>query len=142
MVSASIYQGKRPNEPFLEGKGRSVKIFYIAAGTVALALGLAGAVLPLLPATPFFLLAAACYARGSEKLHRRLMESRFPGRYLKSYLENRGVPVRVKVYTLALLWATLFLSMLSSGLPVWGRLLLAAVGIGVTFHVVSIKAGK
>lgn len=123
----------------LKGKGRSLKIFYITAGTISLALGLAGVVLPLLPATPFFLLAAVCYARGSEKLHRRLMESRFPGKYIKSYLENRGVPVRVKVYTLVLLWATLFFSMLSADLPDWGRLILAAVGIGVTFHVMCIK---
>lgn len=116
-----------------------MKALCVSAGTLALALGLAGVVLPLLPATPFFLLAAACYARGSEKLHRRLMESRFPGKYIKGYLENRGVPVRVKVFTLALLWAALLFSMLSAALPARGRMLLVAVGVGVTIHILLLK---
>jgi len=95
--------------------------------------------LPLLPATPFFLLAAACYARGSEKLHRRLMESRFPGEYITQYLAKRGVPALLKGFTISLLWASLVLSMLSSMLPSWGHLLLTVVGIGVTIHILRIK---
>jgi len=119
-----------------------LKIFYISAGTLALALGLAGVVLPLLPATPFFLLAAACYARGSQKLHRRLMESRFPGKYIKSYIEKREVPAGMKVFTLALLWTALGASLFSAALPGWGRLLLAAVGAGVTVHVLRLRTAR
>jgi len=80
-------------------------------GTVSLALGVLGVFLPLLPATPFLLLASACYVRGSERLHRRLMGNRLLGGYIRNFQKGRGIPLRAKVLTVALLWASLLFSM-------------------------------
>ena len=63
---------------------------YIALGSLLVGIGVLGVFLPLLPHTIFFLLAAACYARGSERAHTWLMTNRFFGRYLRNYSEHRG----------------------------------------------------
>ena len=82
----------------------------IVAGHVSVALGVAGLFLPLLPTTPFLLLAAACYVRSSERHHRRLMESRVFGPILRDWEEKRAVPLRAKFTGLAFTWATLLLT--------------------------------
>jgi uncharacterized protein len=80
-------------------------------GTLCVLLGILGILLPLLPATPFFLLASACYVRSSEKLYNRLIENRYIGTYIKNFQHKRGLPLRAKLYTLILLWASLLFSL-------------------------------
>ena len=55
----------------------------IVVGTLSLVLGIVGVFVPLLPTTPFLLLAAACYARGSERLYRWLVGHRYLGQYIR-----------------------------------------------------------
>ena len=69
----------------------------IAAGFVALALGVVGAVLPVLPTTPFLLLSAACFAQSSERWHRWLLANRYAGPLIRDWEERRCVSVRTKV---------------------------------------------
>lgn len=64
---------------------------YILVGTLALALGALGFFLPVLPTTPFVILAAACYYRGSERLHAWLLESRWFGEMIRNYQAGRGI---------------------------------------------------
>src|SRR5690606_27178579 len=84
-----------------------MKIFYITIGTLSLALGILGIVLPLLPTTPFLLLASACYVRGSERLHRKLMDLRVLGPYIEAFRIGEGIPVRGKGFALLFLWMSL-----------------------------------
>ncbi|HEV2862592.1 MAG TPA: YbaN family protein [Pyrinomonadaceae bacterium] len=95
------------------GTNPALKVLLNVAGTVSLGLGILGVFLPLLPATPFLLLASACYLRGSERLHRKLMESRVLGSYIRNFQRGRGIPLRAKVGTIALLWASLLFSIYS-----------------------------
>lgn len=95
------------------GTNPVLKVLLNVAGTVSLGLGILGVFLPLLPATPFLLLASACYLRGSERLHRKLMESRVLGSYIRNFQRGRGIPLRAKVLTIALLWASLLFSIYS-----------------------------
>lgn len=80
------------------------------AGHACVLLGFVGAFLPLLPTTPFLLLAAACYVRGSERHHRWLMNNRIFGPILRNYQEKRAISRRTKVMALAVLWASLVFS--------------------------------
>jgi len=117
------------------------KILFIA-GSISVAIGVVGIFVPLLPTTPFLLLAAACYMRSSERFYRRLLNNRFFGTYIRNYMEGKGVPLRIKIYTIALLWATISLTifLISPGIVV--KIVLAVVAIGVTLHIILLRGVK
>ena len=118
-----------------------MKIFYITIGTLSLALGILGIVLPLLPTTPFLLLASACYVRGSERLHRKLMEHRVLGPYIQAFRNGEGIPVRGKIFALLFLWMSLAYSAWMVPKP-WIWLLLLIPGIGVTTYLLRLPTRK
>lgn len=73
-----------------------VRHVFIALGFVALLLGFVGIFLPILPTTPFILLAAAFFARGSERFHSWLLQHRITGPLLVDWYEHRSLGVSVK----------------------------------------------
>jgi len=79
----------------------------MAGGTASVGTGIVGAFLPILPTTPFLLLAAYLYARSSERLHGRLLGNRLVGDYLRRYYERRSMSRRHKAVTLVLMWSAL-----------------------------------
>lgn len=79
------------------------KMLLITAGTLAVALGVVGAVLPVLPTTPFLLVAAACYARSSERLYDRLLADPTFGPYIREWREHRTIPRRAKLSAIVLI---------------------------------------
>lgn len=108
-------------------------------GTLSLALGIAGVFLPLLPTTPFILLAAACYARSSRRFYQWLLTNRLFGRYVKNYLELRGVPRKVKAVSLLALWITIGCSAAFAVDALWARALLVFIASAVTAHILSLR---
>jgi uncharacterized membrane protein YbaN (DUF454 family) len=121
---------------------KTKRYLFITLGTILVIIGIIGIFVPILPTTPFLLLAAACYLRGSQRFYNWLMNNRFFGSYIKNYIEGRGMPLRVKVVTLALLWTAIGISIWLT-YPNWiVALILALVAIGVTTHIVLLKAKK
>jgi len=112
---------------------------FIIAGTVALGIGSIGIFLPVLPTTPFFLLAAICYMRGSPRLYNALLRNLIIGNYLRNYLEGRGMSLKIKIWTLALLWISIVCTAVLATDSLIIRIILAAVLLGVTIHIVLIK---
>jgi uncharacterized membrane protein YbaN (DUF454 family) len=102
-------------------------------GIFALVLGIVGIFLPLLPTTPFLLLASACFARGSKPLHNWLLNHRVFGEYLRNFEEGKGIPLKAKVVATTLLWASLSWSMIQFD-AIASRLALAAIGTAVTVY--------
>lgn len=96
--------------------------------------------MPLLPTTPLLIAAAACYVRSSDRLHRLMYTNRLFGSYLRDYRAGKGMPMASKVATLALLWLSIGTSAVVAVPPSlwWVRLLLLAIGAGVTVHVARI----
>ncbi|MCC2971162.1 YbaN family protein [Massilia sp. IC2-476] len=112
-----------------------MKPFYNAAGVLALLLGILGIFLPLLPTTPFLLLASWCFARGSERLHGWLLSHRVFGEYLRNFEAGRGIPLKAKIVATAMLWTSLLLAigrLLESDRPLLvGVLLLTGAGVSI-----------
>jgi len=106
------------------------------------ALGVLGIFVPVLPTTPFLLLAAICYARSSERFYHWLLNNRWFGEYIKNYREGRGIPLRVKILTLIALWLTIGFTTLLVISVWWVQLILLGVAVGVTIHLVRIKTFK
>src|SRR5688572_5398213 len=86
---------------------KTVRTFLIVAGTLSVALAALGVLLPVLPTTPFLLLAAFCYGRSSDRFYQKLVSNRIFGKYLQNYREGRGIPVPQKIVTILLLWASI-----------------------------------
>jgi len=116
-----------------------VKGLLIAGGMLAVGLGAVGIFVPLLPTTPFLLLAAACFIRSSDRMYAWLMHHRWFGSYIRNYQEHRAITLRAKVVTLVLLWASIGYSALAVATTWWLRAVLAAVAIGVTIHLLQLK---
>ena len=108
------------------------KFLLILLGIVFVALGVIGALLPILPTTPFLLLALACFANSSPRFHKMLLNNRWFGSALRQWEENRSITRASKVKAMILIVLTFTISIgilngrpqLQLGLLVMGSLLL------------------
>ena len=89
---------------------RIIKFLYIALGSIALFLGVLGIFIPGLPCTPFLLLSAALYMRGSERLYNKLLKNKYLGKYILRFRSQKGISIRTKVYSIALMWIMIGIS--------------------------------
>ena len=115
-----------------------VRLALIAAGFLSVGLGVLGIFLPLLPTTPFLLLAAACFARSSERFHHWLMTHRVFGPYITNYTEHHALPLGSKIITIALLWLSIGATMIFAIEVMWLRGVLLLIAIGVTTHILRL----
>jgi uncharacterized membrane protein YbaN (DUF454 family) len=112
-------------------RSRLIRWLFNAAGTLALGLGILGIFLPLLPTTPFVLLAAACYARGSERFHQWLLANPTFGPIVREWEDHRSLPYRTKITAIALMSATMAVSILFFVRPPWLKAALALAGVAL-----------
>ena len=130
-----------PNENYLSNK--VVRAFFFGVGTIFLVLAVIGMVLPILPTTPFLLLALACYCRSSKRMTHWILTNKYFGNYIRRYKEGKGIPLKTKILALTILWITVSYSaffMVQKWLPI--QLVLFAVAIGVTIHLIRLPTYK
>lgn len=118
--------------------GKLKRVFFIVAGSVFLGLGVIGILIPVLPTTPFLLLSAACYYKGSERLHRWMLNNRWFGSYIRNYREGRGIPLRTKAFIIALLWITITYSAVCVVSILVAQIALFIAAVAVTIHVLML----
>ncbi|MFT7260796.1 MAG: uncharacterized membrane protein YbaN (DUF454 family) [Glaciecola sp.] len=116
-------------------KNKAVKIFLLFVGGLSVVLGVIGIFLPVMPTTPFLLLAAACFMRTSPKFYNWLVGHPRLGKYLVYYLEGKGIPLKAKVYTIATM--AISMSVTCYFVPITAvRILLPLVGVLVALYIV------
>jgi uncharacterized protein len=123
-------------------QSRLVRGLLWAAGTVSLILGLIGVVLPGLPTTPFVLLAAACYAKASPRLHAWLLNHRWTGPMLRDWESDRSLTRRNKVIAVGSMLLMVSLSIWSFRGRVVAQLVLAVLGAIGAWVVLRIPTRK
>jgi hypothetical protein len=116
-----------------------IKYLWNIAGIVFVVLGGVGIVLPVLPTTPFLLLAAFCFSRGSEKLHSWLINSTILGKYIDDYMKGKGIPLHAKVISIAFIWTGIGYSIYKMRDVVFGQVILFLIAVTVSIHIISIK---
>ena len=132
-------QDKRLPDDFREdlhiSRSKPVRYLYMVVGTFFLVLGLIGIIIPVLPTTPFLLVTAACYSRGSARFYHWLMNHRYMGPYLKAWRYERRIPRHAKIAAFVMIaisisFAVIYVIPLT---PV--KILVAAVGITVAIYI-------
>jgi len=124
-------------------KGNAIKrVALIVAGFAFVFLGVLGAFLPLLPTTIFLILASACFVRSSPRANEWLRNNRLLGAYLRNYQDRSGMTVLSKAMHITALWIGIGTSALFFTENLWIRLVLAAIAVGVTIHLLVIKTSS
>jgi len=120
-----------------------LKLLYITLGTLSLGIALVGLVVPGLPATPFLLLTAALYMRGSERLHDWLVNNKLLGPYIRNFQQNRSVPLFIKIYATVLMWMMVFISCyFFLDHPIAEFVVIASALLGSTILIFFIKTSR
>jgi len=118
---------------------RLKKYIYITLGFFFVGLGVLGIFVPLLPTTVFLLIAAYLFAKSSDKYYNWLITNKYFGKFIRDYREGKGVPLKVKTISLTALWVTILFSVFFVVKVLWLKLLLIAIAIGVSWHLLSLK---
>ncbi|MFP4364174.1 MAG: YbaN family protein [Spirochaetia bacterium] len=119
-----------------------LKLGFIVLGSVFVALGFIGVLLPGLPTTPFLLLAAGCYVRGSDRLYNWLIEHRIFGNYIKTFRKYKAMTIRAKGFALLSTWTMISVSLIFFLEGTVLRVVVIAAGITGSFIILKIKTLK
>lgn len=80
------------------------RIVWFSFGFLSMVIGIIGIVIPGLPTTPLMILAAACFAKSSQKFYDWIINNRLFGEHVKNYREGKGIPKKSKPVILSTLW--------------------------------------
>lgn len=116
-----------------------MRIVFIVLGSIALVLGIVGIFLPLLPTTPFLLLAAALYFRSSPRLYDWLLKQKRLGPYIRNFREHKAIPLRAKIISVSMVWLTLLYCAYITHEQPWLSILMIVIATGITWHILSYK---
>jgi uncharacterized protein len=115
-------------------RSRLVRFLLLGVGWLSVALGVVGIFLPVLPTTPFLLLAAACFARSSPRFYQWLVGHPRLGPWIRGYLDGKGMPLKAKVYAIGLMWVSIGVSCWLVPL-VWVRGFMLICAVLVTVYI-------
>jgi hypothetical protein len=121
-----------------EQRNPALRYVLLAVGWLSVALGVIGIFLPVLPTTPFLLLAAACFMRSSKRFYLWLVNHRRLGPWIVDYLEGQGIPLKGKVYAIGLMWLSIGIS--SYIVPLfWARAFMLSSAVLVSLYIIKQK---
>ena len=106
---------------------------WLGLGGIAFALGIVGLFLPVVPTTPFLIAAAACFARGSPALERRLLNSKLFGPAIRDWREHHSISLRIKLVAIAMMALSIGTTIVFVLEETWHRVALGAVGVAVAW---------
>lgn len=115
-----------------------LRYLLLGIGWLSVALGVIGIFLPVLPTTPFLLLAAACFVRSSRRFYLWLVGHKHLGPWIRDYLEGNGIPLKGKVYAIGLMWLSIGLSCWLVPL-FWARASMLVSAVLVTLYILRQK---
>jgi len=127
---------------------KSVKVpgiyryLYFISGVLLVAIGFIGIFLPILPTTIFLILASACFIKSSPKANEWLRNHKILGMFIKNYQDGSGLTVKSKIFNITFLWIMISASAIFFTELWYIRLLLFAIAVGVTIHLLMIKTKK
>ena len=118
------------------------RYLYFISGILLVAIGVIGIFLPILPTTIFLILASACFIKSSPRANEWLRNHKILGMYIKNYQDKSGLTVKSKIFNITFLWIMISASAIFFTELWYIKVLLLAIAIGVTIHLLMIKTKK
>lgn len=115
------------------------KIILIALGWIFVALGVIGIFVPLMPSTIFFILAAWCFSKSSQKFYNQLINHPRVGKVVRDFYEKRGLPLKTKIVSITLMSAMIVSSAIFFTDHIIVRLLLLTIAVAASAYIISLK---
>lgn len=113
------------------------RIGLIVSGWMCVLLAILGIFLPLLPTTPFLLLAAFCFSRSSKRFHDWLINHPWFGDYIRNFQEGRGMTLNSKIWSVALIWLSIGSTVIFFVPSIWGKVVLLIIAACVSGYLIS-----
>ncbi len=120
-------------------KNRTSRAILTALGYLCVALGVLGAFLPILPTTPFILLASWLFYHSSPKARRWLMSHRILGKIVENFMENKSIPLHAKIISISMIWLSIGSTIIFMDVHILIKLALLLIAIGTTIHISRFK---
>ncbi len=115
-----------------------IKYILTILGLICVALGTIGMFLPVLPTTPFLLLAAWLFLKGNPRLRLWLINHPILGKFIHNYIEHKAIPLHAKYVIITTMWLTIGISVYLVN-PIWLKILLICISTAVTIHIARFK---
>lgn len=115
------------------------KYFLIALGWFFVAMGIIGIFVPIWPTTIFFIFAAWCFAKSSEKFYNWLINHPRFGKFIRNYREHRGMPLKAKIIAVTMVVVAIGSSVIFFTQTMWIRILLVGIALGVSGYILSLN---
>ncbi|MGM9795496.1 MAG: YbaN family protein [Candidatus Aphodosoma sp.] len=110
-------------------------------GILCVVFAVIGIFLPVLPTTPWLLLATWLFYKANPKMREWLLNNKYLGLYIYNYVKYKAIPLRMKIISISLLWVTILISVFVVNI-LWLRILLLCIALAVTMHLLMIKTLK
>lgn len=118
------------------------RYLYFISGVLLVAIGVIGIFLPILPTTIFLILASACFIKSSPQANEWLRNHKILGMYIKNYQDKSGLTIKSKIFNITLVWIMISASAIFFTELWYIRLLLLAIAVGITIHLLMVKTKK
>jgi uncharacterized membrane protein YbaN (DUF454 family) len=120
-----------------------MKILIVFLGIISLGLGILGIFLPVLPTTPFLLLAAFLFSKGSKKLYDKLLNHKILGEYIRDFLKEKSIPLRIKIFSISVMWIAMLCTIFFAVNEIlWLQILLFVIAVSISIHISLYKTKK
>ena len=119
-----------------------MKLLFSILGSICVGLAVLGIILPLLPTTPFLLLAAYFYSKSSERLYNWIINHKWFGSYIKSFRDGEGVPLNIKIYAISVLWASIGSTVYWFTDKLFVQILLVSIASIITAYLIYLPTKK
>ncbi|MBU5612816.1 YbaN family protein [Geomonas azotofigens] len=123
-------------------KSEWLRYLLIGTGVCALAAGMVGLFLPIVPTVPFLLVAVICFSRSSVRFHTWLVEHRHLGPMLKEYLAHGSIPLRAKCLAIVAIWISFPMTAFVVVDAMWLRILLLSIAACVTLYLIVLPTNS
>lgn len=117
-------------------QNRFLRALLMSGGFICIGLGFIGFLLPIIPTTPFLILATICFSYSSEIFYEKIITNKYFGKNVQDYLEGRGIPFKAKISAVVIMWMSIGINFFWMDL-FWLKMVMILLAAFVTWFILK-----